>query len=168
MYENWRGPTPGLHVPRLSHYATPRAPVAPKIWELLRVAIGDCQCTRMSAFSVLSFARLLPIDRHAVDTLEVPQNRLYDPILLALLFGRLPFSRSRLSWDIWLRFPHIMSHGWPASAKTLHSLSRGDSRLFGIQTSNVHAFNDDTKAAKNDHDISSLYTMHTRQVTHSD
>ena len=55
MYENWRGPTPGLHVPCLSHYATPRAPVASKIWELLRVDTGDCQCTRMSAFQRLVF-----------------------------------------------------------------------------------------------------------------
>jgi hypothetical protein len=58
----------------------------------------------------------------------------HSAVLSTLLFGRLPFSRFRLSRDVWLRSPHSMSHGWPASAKTLVTVYRAEFlRLFGTQ-----------------------------------
>jgi hypothetical protein len=60
-------------------------------------------------------------------TLGIPPH--YSPVLLALSFGRLPFSHFRLSGDVWLRFPHFMSHGWPASATdACCNVSRGGSQ----------------------------------------
>jgi len=111
-----------------SHYALPecQTTLVGSYFGWLRVTTG---VRGLAPFARFIFRAALACQQLQLllRTLEVPPR--YSPVLLALLFGRLPFSHFRLSGDVWLRFPHFMSHGWPASATdACCNVSRGDSQ----------------------------------------